>query len=117
MPLDDTSENIDLLHIKVKDLVRQKKTDEEIVEALKREGINEDYAQVIIANVQNDIHDKKNFWKLLIGGIFFIVGGLTVSYLSDRMTKNTGGLFFDLFWVIVVAGIILVIKAFIIFKK
>lgn len=117
MSPDKTTENIELLHNKVADLIRQGKSENYIVDELRKDGINLDYAQIIIANVHNDIHDRKSFWKLIFGGMFFILGGLAINFFSYLIAVNVGSLLFSLFWGIVVVGIIMVARAFIVFKN
>ena len=113
----DTSERVTFLHKKVKDLLKQGKSENHIIEELKKDGINLDYAHIIIENVYNDIHDRKNFWRLIFGGLFFIIGGLAINYFSYQIAANAGSFFFYLFWGIVVAGIVMILRAFIIFKN
>jgi hypothetical protein len=117
MSSSEGSENVALLHKKARGLLRQGKPESYILEELRKEGITMDYAQIIMANVYNDIHDRKSFWKLLFSGLFFIIGGLAINFFSYQIAVNTGSLFFYLFWGIVVSGIVMIAKAFIIFKK
>lgn len=113
----DTKDKVDWLHKKAKDLLKQNKAEEEIILELRNDGITEDYAKIIIENIQNDLHDKRSFWKLIFSGIFFILSGLTINYLSYRIAANQNAIFFYLFWGIIVVGIGLLFKAFIIFRK
>lgn len=114
---DHKFDNVALLHRKAKDLLRQGKSEGYIVDELKKDGISLDYAHQIISNVDSDIHDRKSFWKLIFGGLFFIAGGLAINYFSYQIAENTGSFFFYLFWGIVVVGIVMIIRAFIIFKN
>ena len=113
----DPSEKIDFLHRKVKDLRKQGKKEEEILRELENEGIEDSYAQMILENVNSDIQDKRNFWKLIFGGVFFILGGLAVNIFSYRIAENFNASYFYLFWALPIAGILLIIKAFTIFRK
>ncbi len=113
----DPTTKIDLLHKKVRTLLRQKRQHAEIITELKRDGIDPDYAQTIIDNVYNDISDKRNFWKLLFSGVFFILAGFILNLLSYRIAVNSISVIFYLFWGIIVAGIILIIRAFVLFRK
>jgi hypothetical protein len=113
----DPSEQIDSLHKKVKDLHKQGKTDDEIIGELENEGVENTYAQMLLENVYNDIHDKRNFWKLIFGGAFFILGGLAINIFSYRIAENSNASYFFLFWGPPIAGLLLIIKAFTIFRK
>ncbi|MEO8405765.1 MAG: hypothetical protein ABI480_14255 [Chitinophagaceae bacterium] len=113
----NSSDKIVFLHEKVKQLLRQGKSEEEIVEELAKDKIDTGYATMIIDNVQNDIHDRKSFWRLIFSGLFFVLGGLAINYLSYKIAVTANSLFFYLFWGIVVAGVVMIIRAFIIFKK
>jgi len=113
----DPTTKIDLLHQKARDLLRQKKQHTEIIAELQKEGIDGDYAQVIINNVFKDISNKKNFWKLLFSGLLIILAGVTLNLLSYRIAANSNSYVFYVFWGIFVTGIILIARAFIMFKK
>ena len=113
----NTSERINLLHKVAKDLLKQGKSEEEIVRQLTSQGIEPSYARTIQANVYNDKSDRKNFWKLIAGGAFFIAGGIAINYYSYKIADNSHSTFFYLFWGIIVVGIVLIIKAFTIFRK
>jgi hypothetical protein len=112
----DSSDRVTLLHRKAKQLLKEGKSEAGIIRELSGEGIDAGYAETIINNVQNDIHDRKGFWKLIFSGLFFILGGLAINYFSYQIAVNANSLFFYLFWGIVVAGIVLIIRAFIIFR-
>jgi hypothetical protein len=111
------SEEIEKLHQTVKLLLQKGHTDDDIVQQLQKEGIDADYAQTIINNVVSDAEDKRDFRKLFLMGLFTLIGGLLINYFSYTIASATGALFFYLFWGIVVAGIVMLIKAFIIFRR
>ena len=113
----EIKERVDYLHSIAKNLIKCKIPDNQILYALLKEGIDENYALMIIENAKSDIDDKKEFWKLLFMGIFFVIGGLAINYYSYKIAENANSFFFYLFWGIVVAGIILIIRAFILFKN
>lgn len=117
LPPDKESENVTILHKRVRDLLKQGKSESYIIDELRKSGIHSDYAELIIGNVQNDTHDRKSFWKLISGGLFFIAGGLAINYFSYQIAVNRGSFFFYLFWGIVVVGIAMIVKAFTIFKR
>lgn len=117
MPIvQDPSERIDFLHKKVKTLLRQKKNILEIFDALKKEGVEPDYAKTIIENVLKDDNNKKNFYRLLVAGLLFIIAGTVLSFLSHKLSVISHSFVFFGEGVIVV-GIILLINAYILFKK
>jgi amino acid transporter len=115
--LPDTSEKINSLHKRVKDLLKQGKSEDHIINQLTSHGIEPSYARMILNNVYNDRSDRKNFWKLLSGGVFFIAGGIAINYFSYKISGNFNSGYFYLFWGILVLGVILIIKAFTIFRK
>ena len=108
---------VDFLHKKARGLLQQHIAKDSVVAELVREGISSEYAEVIISNVLNDRTDQKSFWKLIVGGLFFIFGGVALNVFSFQIAANSGSFFFLLFWGIVVTGIIMIIRAFILFKK
>jgi uncharacterized membrane protein len=110
-------ERVDHLHTLAKNLIKNKVAETQILKELLKEGINENYALTIIQNVKSDIDDKKEFWKLLFMGTFFVIGGLVINYYSYKIAENGNSFFFYLFWGIVVTGIVLIIRAFILFKN
>ncbi len=105
------------LHQVVKAYLQNGITEEEIINLLQKENIDAFYAQTIIDNVLSDKEDKKDFWKLLLAGLFTIAAGLLINYFSYAIAYNTGSLSFYLFWGIIVAGIMMISRAFILFKK
>ncbi len=118
MQLPEThSAKVDFLHNKVKNLLKDKLTDEQIISELANDGIDSFYAQTIIDNVNNDRSDNKNFWKLIFGGAFFTISGILINYFSYTIAVARNSWFFYLFWGILVFGIITICRAFIIFKK
>ena len=100
-----------------KDLLKQGMSEDQIIDCLTQQGIEPSYAQTILENVYNDQIDRKNFWKLLAGGVFFIVGGIAINYYSYKIAENSHSTFFYLFWGVIVSGALLIIKAFTIFRK
>ena len=67
------SNEVKILHQKVRGFLKQGMTESAIISELQKLGIDANYAEIIIANVHNDIHDRKSFWKLLFGGLFTIL--------------------------------------------
>jgi hypothetical protein len=108
---------IESLHNKAKALLKRGMDEDELIAALQKEGIDASYAQLIIENVKGDIRDRADAWKLTLMGTFFIVGGIYINYFSYRIAVNANATFFYLFWGIVVVGILMVIRAFFLFRK
>jgi hypothetical protein len=82
MPVpDQTSKEIAALHAKVKDLLQQGHSDEQVVQELKKDGIEEHYTLLVIDNVHNDHSDKKSFRNAMIMGTFYIAAGLLLNIL------------------------------------
>ena len=117
----DTNQNIDEkisdLHEKAKQLLSEDIQEKDIISELIKEGITSSYAEIIIENVKSDISDKRNFWKEFFTGIAITVVGFLLNYLSFAVATRSGTLTFILFWGIVVFGISVIIRAFIIFRK
>jgi hypothetical protein len=107
---------INFLHNKAKALIKQEIEEEKIISELMKEGIDKDYAKMIIANVEGNIDDKRDFWKLFIMGFFFIFAGLLINFFSNKMAVVSNSFFFYLFWGIVVYGIIMIYRAFSFYK-
>ena len=60
---------------------------------------------------------QKEFIKHTILGSFITIGGLLTNYLSYQFAVATGSTTFLLIWGIVVVGIIVLTRGFILFKK
>ena len=110
-------ERVNHLHSLTKRLLQENESEDVIVNKLMQEDIDENYARLIIANVQNDIYDRRQFWKLLAKGLFITIGGLWINYFSYSQAIARGALIYYVFWGIVVMGIIVIIKAFTIFGR
>ena len=109
-------EHINYLHKKTKELIGEGLSVREMVEALKKEGVEEPYAKTLINNVLNDDRDHNNSLGLLITGIVFFVGGLAINYYSYQFAENGGG-FYIIFWGIVVSGAGMIARALMTWKK
>ncbi|MEO7045692.1 MAG: hypothetical protein ABI091_10340, partial [Ferruginibacter sp.] len=103
---------IKTLHTKAKQLLKTDMDDDEIINELKKEGIDSNYANLIIDNVRSDSRDRTDALKLVFMGTSFIVGGFYINYFSYRIAVNSNSTFFYLFWGVIVAGILMLIKAF-----
>jgi hypothetical protein len=113
----NTEEKISSLHQTAKDLLLRKVEDDQIIIALQKEGIEAGYAELIIENVKTDLSDKENFRKELWKGIAVTFGGLLLNYLSYTTSIVTGSTIAFIFWGIIVFGISIIARAFILFKR
>jgi hypothetical protein len=113
---ENSSQKIKALHAQAKKLIGANESEEFVISELCKNGITEDYAAIIIDNVLNDIRDKKDFWKLLVMGSFITISGLLITYTSYTSSENTGGYYF-IFWGIVITGIVMIFRAFTLYRK
>ncbi len=113
---DDTKQKVKLLHEKVKQLLLAHKTEEQIIIELSKDGIDSQYAQVIIENVNDDKADKKSFRSSLIMGGFYLASGLLLNYFSYSIAAASNSFFFYLFWGILILGIVTIVRGFILYK-
>lgn len=105
------------LHEKARELILEKRNEEDIIFELKKEGIESGYAELIIQNVKTELSDKTEFKRELVKGIAFTISGLILNLVSYIAFLNTGSFFWIVYWGIFVFGITLIFRAFIIFKK
>ena len=108
---------IQQLHTEAANLLQQKKSDEEIVDHLVTKGYERHYAEIVLENVKKDTADKKNFWITFFYELGFLLLGAALSYYSYRFAFKTGAFFYILFWGVIVTGISIMARAFILFKK
>ncbi len=113
----ETDIQIANLHKKVKCLMQQGMDEDKIIAALKNEDIDTGYAELLIDNVKADIRDHSDFWKLMLMGSFFVVGGILLNYFSYSIAVNANSGFFYLYWGIVVLGIVTLIRGFALYRK
>ena len=99
------------LHRLAKDLLDKDPEENELIASLMNEGITESYAKQIIDNGLTDIRNKKDFYKMLIMGVVTVAGALLLNYMSyeTALHYSAGGMI--VFWGLVVAGIIMLIRA------
>ena len=114
---DKTSEQVDLIHSRVKELLIKNYTEEEIVEQLSKDGSEPHYIRLVIENIHDDISKSKNFRNSMLIGGFYIVAGLLINIFSYRIAVNSSSLFFYVFWGIIVLGITTITRGFILYKK
>jgi hypothetical protein len=110
------SAEVERLHHNVKQLLQSGKTETEIIEILKKEGLEAYYAQTIVENVLEDKVDKKGFWKLIILGALlpFISAYL---YFSPNFDGYGGWLYWGLIWMPIIGSASFITRAFVLFKK
>lgn len=113
----ETDIRIENLHKKAKALLKQDMEEDELVEELKKEGIDTSNAGLIIENVKGDNRDGLDAWKLTMMGTFFIVGGIYINYFSYQIAVNANATFFYVFWGTAIVGILMLIRAFFLFRK
>jgi len=92
--MDDPDKIIKDLHIEAAQLLAQKYSDEAIVSALKKKGIDDHYAEIVLRNAKEDKSDKKEFFKHLFGGIFVLAAGVTLS-IGTYFYTPPGGMLYD----------------------
>lgn len=113
--MDESDRIIKELHLEAAQLLAQKTSDEAIVSALVKKGVDEHYAETILQNVKEDKSDQKEFYRHLFGGLFVFLGGLATSIVSYFYPLP--GEFYFVFTGIMVYGIFAITRAFVIFKK
>ena len=117
MPVsDESSKHIELLHLKVEQLLAQHHSNEEIKQELAKDGVEPGYAQTLIENVHYDKENKKSFRNSMIMGLFYIGAGLLINFFSYKIAATNNSFFFYLFWGILVLGIVTIIRGFILYK-
>ena len=111
------TEKVNELHQTVKELLQKGVPEGAIIKELGKKGIDAFYAQTIIDNVLSDIEDKKSFRNLLIMGICTIAAALLINYYSYIIAFNSSSHYYYLFWGLIVAGVLMITRAFILFRK
>ncbi len=102
---------INTLHIKVKKLLKKNVVEIDILKELKEENVSEDYTRLIILNVQSELRDRNDIFKLIFLATFIIAEDFLLRIMWDKTSiKNSAG-FMLIFWGIMVMAIILFIKA------
>lgn len=115
--MDNEKAIIDQLHHDAAILLRQHKTDEEIIQALVKQGTDRHYAAIILNNLRNDHLNKKKFRNTLLAGLGILIMGLLLNVASYRFSLKGGMLFFYVFLGVVVTGISIIARAFILYRK
>jgi hypothetical protein len=113
----NTDDQIKILHAEVAALIQKKKNDADIIEYVISKGHERYYAELVLNNVREEISDKKNFWKTFFYGLGFLLSGILVSVSSWYFAISTGAMFYFFYWGLIVAGISIIARAFILFRK
>lgn len=113
----DNYDHIKLLHTEVAALVKEKKNETEILEYVISKGYEQYYAEMVLNNVKEEAADKKNFWKTFFYGFGFLISGILVSLASWYFSVSGGAMVYIFYWGLIVVGISIIARAFIIFKR
>lgn len=113
----NSASEVDEIHQKVKLLLNANLSDSEIIKQFKTSGLEPYYIETVIANIRQDVEDRKSFRNSMIMGIFYLVSGVAANWFSYSIAENANATYFYLFWGIVVLGIVTIIRGFILYKK
>ena len=111
------SQKIEILHKKVNQLQTENYSDDEIINALEKEGIDKHYAQTILENIEDEKADNKSFRNSLIMGFFYLGGGILLNFLSEKISENSNFNIQLIFYGIIILGISTIIRGFILYKR
>lgn len=112
---DDSDGRVRDLHAEAVQLLTEKHTDKFIIDALMKKGILEYYAEMILENAKHDKSDNNEFYKHLFGGTFVFMAAAIMTF-GTYSVAVPGGIYF-IFWGLMVSGIIMIIRAFLFFRK
>jgi len=113
----DISGKIQALHNKAKLLLQQDYSEDQVIARLQQDGIDKQYAAMIIENLKTDDDNRAHFRSLLILGLSTTIGGIILNILSYKASANMHSSTFILFWGIVVGGIIILLKALSVYRR
>jgi hypothetical protein len=113
--MDNADIIIKQLHDEAVKLLDQKLSDEQIIIELKKMGIDDHYAEIVLLNAKEMKSDTKEFYKHLLGGIFVLVAGIILS-IGTYVYSRSGG-FYIVFTGIMLYGIFAITRALVIFRK
>ena len=113
--VDTTDTIIKELHAEAAQLLALQESDQFIVDSLMQRGIDKHYAELVLENARSDQSDRKEFSKLLFGGIFTFLTGI-IATVGTYSRPIAGGIYF-VFWGLMVYGVFLVTRAVILFRK
>lgn len=98
-------------------LMKQDHTDEQVVAELCKANITADYARTILENVYSDQRLRKEALGTLITGVVITLGGLAFNIMSYVFAERMGSDSFLLEWGIVIAGILMIIRAISLYRR
>lgn len=110
-------DSIEAIHEKVRTLLKQGLTNEQIMDELKDENLQPYYIETVIENINNENENKKSLRNSIIMGGFFVIAGLAINILSYRFSENMNATSFLLFWGIIVTGIVTIARGLILYRK
>ena len=110
-------EHIKALHEEIARFLREKKEETAILDHIVSKGYDRHYAEMVLNNVKGDVDDRKGFWKTFFYGFCFLLSGVIVSLASRRFAIASGALFYIFYWGLIVAGISIMARAFILFRR
>lgn len=105
------------LHQRAKELLAVDPTEEDFIAEMVKEGITENYAKLILNNILSDKQNKRDFYKMLLMGLFTVSGALLLNYMSYNFAFRNGAAFMLVFWGLVVGGIIMLIHSIGIYRR
>lgn len=118
MPHDPIDNTIKALHTLAEQLLNEGLEDQEVAgELSKRGNISIEYATQIVENVHEDYYKKRELRKHLVLGSVITVGGLATNYFSYQYAVSVGSGSFLLVWGVVVTGIVVLVRGWILFRK
>lgn len=114
---DIEAQSIEILHNKVRAFLNQGLTNEQIIDKMIDENLQPYYIETIIENIQNEKIKRKGLINSLVTGGFIVIAGLSINLLSYIFSENTNSSSFLIFWGIVVAGIVAIIRGLILYRS
>ena len=105
------------MHLAVKELMQQGKSDEEISALLVSKGYEKYYAEVIIQNIRIEKENNRKFRETLLYGTIFLAGGIVLNIASRSFAISSGSFVYFFFWGVIVTGITIIARAFILFRR
>ncbi len=101
----------------VKLLVKEKKTEQEVIDSLINQGIDSESAIAVVQNLQAQIREVKNKQanKDMLYGALWCIGGTVVTFVS--MAAAEGGGTYYMFWGAIIFGAVQFIRGAAAYKK
>ena len=99
-----------------KNLMKEHNDLEVIQRLVKEKGLQKQYATAVVEGIHQAKERKVNFWKSMFMGISAVLGGVLMTLFSYNISKSYDGNSFFLFYGIIAAGIIAILRGFILYK-